>query len=119
MCWSRRSRPAGGIHHARHLDVRRGELRADQHDDGQPPALRHVAPGRAAGLPGARAPQEPDAVDGHPVHHCAGAGADHPGGAGGFRSHPRAGGHHRVAAAGRVCLRQRRGAGPAPRQGQA
>ena len=39
-----------------HLDVRGGQLGADQHADGQPAALRHGPPGGAAAVPGQGAP---------------------------------------------------------------
>jgi APA family basic amino acid/polyamine antiporter len=51
-----------------HRDVRRGQLRADQHAHGQPAHLRHGPPGGAA--PGARvgAPRTADPVGRHLVH---------------------------------------------------
>ena len=54
-----------------HLDGRRGELRVHQHDDGQPLALRHGQAGRHPSFDGEGEPDEPDAMDGDPVHHCA------------------------------------------------
>ena len=52
-----------------HLDVRGRQLGPHQPDDGQPAAVRNVAPGRSAAIPGQGAPEAPDALHSDLLHH--------------------------------------------------
>src|SRR5690625_1122390 len=102
-----------------HLDLRGGQYRADQHDDGLTPAVRHVQAGGPARLPQGCAQDPPHPVRRDPVLHAAGrdAGADrqHRPARG---DHRRPRGHHGAAAADGVRAGQHlrpgatRGAGP-------
>ena len=98
-----------------HRDVRGGQLGADQHADGEPAALRHGPPGRAAPCAGLGAPGPADPVGRHHLHHGDRLRADL------LRQHQRqrrragARWHDRPAAARGVHDRQHRGARAAPR----
>ena len=75
-----------------HRHVRGGQLRADQHADGQPAALRPGQPGRAAADAGQGAPEPAYALGGDPLHDPDRLRADHLRGAGqrlGGRRHDR------------------------------
>ena len=65
----RRAEPALRPHLPLHRHVRRRQLGAHQHADGEPAALRPRAAGRAAPRPRAGASGAADAVGGDPLHH--------------------------------------------------